>query len=254
THSRGTPGRPVPERPSGAQPTTLAHVAHAALDGHPLQLVLGTLAERVRPRRRLLWFAGGVAAVLVTLALAGLPSGRAESLDSEPARGSPTGTAGGSARGSPEPIPSPKRTPSPTQPSTIGGSPAGTGDPNLAGAPILSDDPVVATGALLEERRRCLSTASLACLEGTDQLGSALLDADQSAVARSRGGTTAAAEPDYASYQASLIERTGNSALIGLAPPGTGGGVTPAPENSKPASVLVIKGEAGWRLREIFEY
>ncbi|MDQ1582419.1 MAG: hypothetical protein QOF36_473, partial [Microbacteriaceae bacterium] len=42
THSRGTPGRPVPERPSGAQPTTLAHVAHAALDGHPLQLVLGT--------------------------------------------------------------------------------------------------------------------------------------------------------------------------------------------------------------------
>jgi hypothetical protein len=107
---------------------------------------------------------------------------------------------------------------------------------------------------LFVERARCLAAASLACLEGADQLGSAVLDADQSAVARARGGATAHHGPDYTRYQASLIERTGNSALVELAPPASGSGARAAPENSKPASVLVIKGEAGWRLREIFEY
>jgi serine/threonine protein kinase len=270
TRSRGSPGRPVPETPrgahatthidvahattlaDGAHATTLAEVVRAAIDGRPLRLVLGTLAERVRPRRRLLWFSGALAAVLVALALTSLPSGRADSLGAGSARGSPVPTgssvgsaessAPGSAPGSPDSSPV----------SSTGASSSGVSGSSKTSA--ADDDPVAATAALLVARTRCLAEASLACLEGTDQIGSALLDADQSTVARARGGTAKPAGSDYARYQASLIERTGNSALVGLTPPSTGSGATASPGNSKPASVLVIKGEAGWRLREIFEY
>ncbi|MDQ1608790.1 MAG: eukaryotic-like serine/threonine-protein kinase, partial [Microbacteriaceae bacterium] len=261
TRSRVSPDRLVPAPPRGSQATTLFDVAHAAIDGHPLRLVLGTLAARMRPRRRLLWFAGGLSAGLVVLALMGLPSGRADSLDTGSARGSPApqgstsrSTAGspGSMAGSPPSSPRAAATaPAISQPSAARGSPD---QPASDRDPILADDPVAATGALFVERARCLAAGSLACLEGADQLGSAALDADQSAVARARGGATAHAGPDYARYQASLIERTGDSALIELAPPVGESGARAAPENSKPASVLVIKGEAGWRLREIFEY
>jgi serine/threonine protein kinase len=276
TRSRGSPGRPVPETPRGAHATTHVEVAHAttladgahattlaevvraAIDGRPLRLVLGALAERLRPRRRLLWFSGALAAVLVALALTSLPSGRADSLGAGSARGSPVPTgssvgsaeasAPGSAPGSPDSSPV----------SSTGASSSGVSGSSKTSAaaddPASADDPVAATAALLVARTRCLADASLACLEGTDQIGSALLDADQSTVARARGGTAKPAGSDYARYQASLIERTGNSALVGLTPPSMGSGATASPGNSKPASVLVIKGEAGWRLREIFEY
>ncbi|MDQ1576794.1 MAG: eukaryotic-like serine/threonine-protein kinase, partial [Microbacteriaceae bacterium] len=89
TRSHGSPDRLVPAPTRGAQATTLVDVAHAAIDGHPLRLVLSTLAERMRPRRRLLWFAGGLSAALVVVALTGLPSGRADSLGTGSARGSP---------------------------------------------------------------------------------------------------------------------------------------------------------------------
>ncbi|MDQ1579877.1 MAG: hypothetical protein QOD05_652 [Microbacteriaceae bacterium] len=276
TRSRGSPGRTVPETPRGAHATTHVEVAHAttladgahattlaevvraAIDGRPLRLVLGTLAERVRPRRRLLWFSGALAAVLVALALTSLPSGRADSLGAGSARGSPvpTGSSVGSSPGS-APGPAPGSPDSSSSTSTGASSSGGSGSSKTSVAhddPASADDPVVATAALLVARTRCLADASLACLEGTDQLGSALLDADQSTVARARGGTAKPAGSDYARYQASLIERTGNSALVGLTPPSTGSGATASPGDSKPASVLVIKGEAGWRLREIFEY
>ncbi|MDQ1588895.1 MAG: eukaryotic-like serine/threonine-protein kinase, partial [Microbacteriaceae bacterium] len=210
TRSRGSPGRPVPETPRGAHATshvevahaTLADVAHAttlaevvraAIDGRPLRLVLGTLAERVRPRRRLLWFSGALAAVLVALALTSLPSGRANSLGAGSARGSPvpTGSSVGSAEASaPGSAPgSPDLSPvSSTGASSSGVS--GSSKTSAAGdEPASADDPVAATAALLVARTRCLADASLACLEGTDQIGSALLDADQSTVARARGGT-----------------------------------------------------------------
>ena len=52
---------------------------------------------------------------------------------------------------------------------------------------------------------------------------------------------------DYAGYVPSLAERSGDVAVVALTP-------TPGREKSQPASVLVIKGEGGWRLREIFDY
>ena len=82
-----------------ARATTLADVARAAIDGRPLRLVLGTLAERVRPRRRLLWFSGGLAAVLVALAPRATRVGVAGSLGAGSVRGSPvpTGSSAGSS-------------------------------------------------------------------------------------------------------------------------------------------------------------
>lgn len=47
---------------------------------------------------------------------------------------------------------------------------------------------------------------------------------------------------------ATVQERTGNAALVVFGDP------TDAGINAQPASALVIKGEAGWRLRELFDY
>jgi tRNA A-37 threonylcarbamoyl transferase component Bud32 len=115
--------------------------------------------------------------------------------------------------------------------------------PSRAGAPILTgDDPVAAASALVGARDRCLISLSLPCLDGVDEAGSGALADDQATVrAAARGGEL----PDPAVSSAGsgspvLIERLGDSALVRL------GGAA-----SAPASLLLVKGEAGWRIRDV---
>jgi hypothetical protein len=49
-------------------------------------------------------------------------------------------------------------------------------------------------------------------------------------------------------HMVSLLDRSGNVMLVALAPPDS-----PSGPQTKPASALAIKGEAGWRLRDIYE-
>jgi hypothetical protein len=134
----------------------------------------------------------------------------------------------------------------PTSPATVPTTP-----PSDAAA-LASDDPIAAVRVLLRLRAQCLAAASLACLDATDQPDGALMAADTQYLARS--GTDPGIDPDPhlaaafilgAAGTAELIERTGNSALIAL---------DAGDENSQPASALLIKGEAGWRVRELFDY
>jgi hypothetical protein len=98
------------------------------------------------------------------------------------------------------------------------------------------DDPVAAARLLLAERDRCLAQASVECLDGVDQHGSAAMEADTAAIVRGSRPVPSAG------YAPSLIELMGGVALIELAPRDA---QTPA------ASALVVRVEAGWRIREI---
>jgi hypothetical protein len=118
------------------------------------------------------------------------------------------------------------------------------------GSAIEGDDPVAAVLALLRQREVCLAEASVLCLDDVHQAGSVAMAADGYRIRHLQSGPDAA-DPlggSAASLDAELQERTGNAALVTLSD-ASGAGV-----NAQPASALVIKGEAGWRLRELFDY
>ncbi|AYF99179.1 hypothetical protein [Protaetiibacter intestinalis] len=110
--------------------------------------------------------------------------------------------------------------------------PAGAPD-----GPTVSDDPLEALTALLGLREACFRELSLLCLEQVDQPGSAALAADRAAVQALRDGgesTAPAADP----RGARIVERLGDSVLVEIGP------------ETAPASLLLMRGEAGWRIRD----
>jgi hypothetical protein len=104
-------------------------------------------------------------------------------------------------------------------------------DPAIGG-----EDPLAALPELAARREGCFRELSVLCLDVVDEAGSSAWDADRVALqAILDGGTT----PQRLQFpSATLIERIGDSALIDLGP------------DSDPASVLLLKGEAGWRIRD----
>lgn len=104
-----------------------------------------------------------------------------------------------------------------------------------------TDDPLVAARALLAARKVCISRRSVICLDDVDQRDSAAMDADVAIIRRLRAGDD---PPSDARGEAELrlVQRLGDSAIIGVpAPDGTG----------RPASLLLLMGEAGWRIRDL---
>lgn len=127
-----------------------------------------------------------------------------------------------------------------------------------------ADDPAAAVLELLRQREACLAAASVLCLDGVNQAGSVAMAADGYTIRQAQAVPGAARADSGAAdgwaVTAVVHERTGNAALVTLdhgpdsdtasnAPAGAAGTV-----NRQPASALVIKGEAGWRLRELFNY
>ncbi|MEJ3403238.1 hypothetical protein WDJ51_00700 [Rathayibacter sp. YIM 133350] len=160
---------------------------------------------------------GAVAAVLVAAALTLLPAAeRASSRTPRPASGAPTA----------DPVAS----------SAPSRSQEATGPSPESRALIAGEDPVAAAQALLQARAACVRTGEPACLLQVDELGSPLADADASAV-------EAAAVPVELDPGATLAlaSRSGDAAVIAM----TVG-------DMQPASLLVVRGEAGWRLRDVF--
>lgn len=111
-----------------------------------------------------------------------------------------------------------------------------TAAPTLApeGA-VYEDDPVAAFADLVRARNDCIRDLSILCLDAVLQTGSAAMDAD-TALIRSieRGdGSATLIEP----MAVELSERMGDAALLTFE------------SDSEPASVLLVKTEAGWRMR-----
>jgi eukaryotic-like serine/threonine-protein kinase len=105
--------------------------------------------------------------------------------------------------------------------------------------PVYEDDPVAAFSELLRARNECIRDLSILCLDTVLQAGSAAL-ADDTAVIRAieRGeGTQPLIEPSAIA----VAERMGDAALLDYL------------DNDEPASVLLVKTEAGWRIRSYVE-
>ncbi|NYG19848.1 hypothetical protein BJY17_000595 [Agromyces hippuratus] len=103
------------------------------------------------------------------------------------------------------------------------------------------DDVLAAVHALLARRAECFDQLDLACLETIVQAGSAA-EADELAamgVARDGGDAPPAFDPAGIALTAEM-----GSAVLVTVPYAT--------SEREPASLLVMRGEAGWRLREIF--
>jgi serine/threonine protein kinase len=99
------------------------------------------------------------------------------------------------------------------------------------------EDPVVASSALLSRRLECFRERSVSCLDAVDGHDSAALDDDQHAIRAIQAGGEPADHHSEVAHAPVLVQRLGDSALITLDP------------ESGPASVLLVKEEAGWRIR-----
>jgi hypothetical protein len=111
-------------------------------------------------------------------------------------------------------------------------------------APVVAgDDAAAAARSLLVRRVECFATLDLECLEAVAQPGSAIESTDRTRMLAARDG---AVPPDDA-FDLTTVQVTaemGDAVLIG---------VTRATPQRQPVSLLVVRGEAGWRLREIFD-
>lgn len=101
---------------------------------------------------------------------------------------------------------------------------------------VTGDDPLEALPALLMRRMDCFRDLSELCLEDVDEPGSSAYDDDAAAI---QAITSDGVQPTLLDAGgATLVERLGDSAIVGLAP------------GTEPASLLLLKGEAGWRVRD----
>jgi eukaryotic-like serine/threonine-protein kinase len=103
---------------------------------------------------------------------------------------------------------------------------------------VLPADPLLALAPLLSARVTCFRDLSVLCLDGVDEASSAAFASDAAAIQQIQEGGEVPPASSVTAAAPSLVERLGDSALISLG------------ANSKPASVLVIRTEAGWRIRD----
>lgn len=129
----------------------------------------------------------------------------------------------------------------PATPSAASSESANEGSPRSTpeATPPSEEDPVQAAHRLLGIRHDCIERGEAECLTEADQADGPLLAADRALIAaHSPGSATPALS------QLSIAETVGDAVVISVAPAG---------ETTKPASVLVIRTDAGWRLRALFE-
>jgi serine/threonine protein kinase len=197
-------------------------------------------ARHARGVRRRYWtIAGGVAACLV-VALFAVPQGQSPqaSPPSSPATSSPSEAApaaGNRAGAQPEGDEAGR-----DSRGVRDGATPEPGDEQPAEKAVLGDDPVAALVELLAQRERCVRDLSVLCLEAVLQEGSAALDRDTALIRAVQAGGEQTADATVLTPGPVLVERLGDSALLDL-------GDVP---HTQPASALVMRGEAGWRIRD----
>lgn len=102
-----------------------------------------------------------------------------------------------------------------------------------------TDDPVVALDQLLRVRDRCIARLSVSCLDAVDQPDSSALDDDSYLIRSLQQGAVTANSQLLAGGEATLAQRLGDSALLTL-------------QTTKAAalSILLVKQQSGWRIRD----
>ncbi|MFF2369263.1 hypothetical protein [Agromyces sp. NPDC058110] len=103
------------------------------------------------------------------------------------------------------------------------------------------DDAVAAARELLLAREACFADLDPACLASYVQAGSPLADADWERVLAARDGGAGIRPLDVGRIE--LVTEMGAAVLVRVA----------GLDDAEPASLLMVRNEAGWRLREIFD-
>ncbi|MCU1544642.1 MAG: hypothetical protein JWM50_2507 [Microbacteriaceae bacterium] len=215
TEGNGTRSRAVARAARLA--TRLPVLQPAAFHSGVFARAVAEHALGVRPR---FWIAAAVAGASLLVGLVAVPTGDA---------GRTAGSGGGAAPGTPQAA-------SPEDGTTEPGTP----QPGTTLDPAASDDPLVAVTALLERRDQCIRDQSVLCLDGVAQPGSAALASDVALVRSIQAGGELPEDAAIAVGQPRLVERLGDSAIVDLG----------AGRDSTTASTLVMRGEAGWRIRD----
>jgi hypothetical protein len=105
---------------------------------------------------------------------------------------------------------------------------------------VTGDDPIAAAVILLEARARCFTEISVICLDDVDQQGSGALSSDQSTMRNAQNGAETLPPFLAKANELVLVEQVGDAVLLEWIEPG----------ENEPASLLLMKGEAGWRIRD----
>jgi hypothetical protein len=224
------------EAPAGARLGRLAALAQlpptavddlaAALDADPRMRAIRRASAWARRRRPALVTGGFVgAAALVALLTAVPPSsaeGRGEADDAATIQQRESEADGAGIE-------------DPTDPS---GAPT-PGDVPQAEPPPVPDDPVTAAAALLEVRQTCLAAGDLECVLAVAQPGSPIATRDRATIDAAAAESD---EPDLGSI--TLAADLGDAAVLT---------VPWADAEREPASLLMMRSEAGWRLRDWFD-
>lgn len=114
-------------------------------------------------------------------------------------------------------------------------------DESIAGEGAeLPDDPVTAAAALLEIRETCLAASDLECVLAVDQPGSPIAIRDRAAIDTGQEASAAGSDLSAITVAADL----GDAVVLT---------VPWAEAGREPASLLMMRSEAGWRLREWFD-
>ncbi|TAL41521.1 MAG: hypothetical protein EPN91_10475 [Salinibacterium sp.] len=134
-------------------------------------------------------------------------------------------------------------------------------------SPVSGDDPVAALLALLDAREQCIRDLSALCLDDVDEQGSSALAADQALVGSVQSGEAGAVDWAVDASEVTVTERLGSSVILrigdgargesangsGASGEGANGESTSDRANGEPASILLMKGEAGWRIRDYLD-
>ena len=213
-------------RARGVKPEIIARALGAA----PLAGARGRVVASVRSVRRPLWWtAGGVAAALCA-ALILVPSDGSTPAPSEDASGFPSAALTRSSA-----------SPRAEETSTEETDTEATNIDAAGSDEVRGHDPGAALVALLTARARCFDELSQTCLDAVDQPDSSAL-ADDAALLGGAVRTSARVPPATAKAgQVTVLDRQGDSAVVrfGL--------------KRQPAAVLMIRNEAGWRIRSYLE-
>jgi hypothetical protein len=216
-------GRTVELHPLWAQPTEIG-----ARDEHPLAILRSKVLAILAPVRTPVWIAGGAGLGALVIALTVIPAAHSETVPGA----APTGS---SASASPSVVAT--ASPGAAAPSALG--PAAT-------SAIEGEDPLAAARALLAARTRCFVGKSPTCFDAVDQAGSAVIEADRELFRRVKKGVPLPAEATLEGFTPRLIQQLGDSVIIQLVD-AEGSTVT----TKNPAPLLLVRSEAGWRIRDL---
>lgn len=118
-----------------------------------------------------------------------------------------------------------------------------TSHTEVPSGPVTGEDPIAALLVLWEERERCIRDLSVLCLDAVDQANSSALAEDQQLIRSLQAGAESSPVTVLDSSRLSVTESLGDTVIIGIELPADG----------EPASVLMMRSEAGWRIRDYLE-